>query len=382
MAHIFKHPTTKTKGIVVFTHKEMRWFFFNKKKLIKSLAKKFSFKKSFEITKTLISTNKLVDPFKKIQCQYFIGVHYGSNPTNDIYFKNCDFIMTPNKINITIDDHIIRIPLISRNFVPSLFTNRHQKKYWDILCMSRCQKFKNLDLLLKSVRKIYDLNYDYKILIFTQKNKDKDSKGFYTSLMDDYYELFSNKERNNFSIIQLSSEVALLGLSSELMVHLYNSAKIFTLFSQTEGGSKVISEALMCGLPVVVKNDLVGGGRDFLTKENSMFFSSYDTAHEVLIEAVDNYENFKVEPEQSRTLLGETESLEKLKGYFEILFDKHSQKFDGNLINTDRLNFRLPAHLNVDIEWAKDRFNTADILSMEQLTTFMDHLKFEIFKNS
>jgi len=214
----------------------------------------------------------LIDVLKKIQSQYFIGVHYGSNPTNDIYFKNCDFIMTPNKINMTIDDHILRIPLISRNFVPNLFTNRHQKKYWDILWVSRSHKSKKLDLVLKSIRKIYDLNYDYKILIYTQENKNKDSKLFYTSLMDDYYELFSYKERNNFSIIQLNSEVAFPGLSSELMVHLYNSAKIFTLFSQTEGGSKVISEALMCGLPVVVKNDLTGGGKDFLTKENSMFF--------------------------------------------------------------------------------------------------------------
>jgi len=111
------------------------------------------------------------------------------------------------------------------------------------------------------------------------------------------------------------------------------------------------------------------------------FFSSYDTAHEVLIEAVENYENFKDTSEQIRKHLGETESLEKLKEYFEILFEKHGQKFDGNLINTDRLNFRLPSHLNVDIEWAEDRFKTTDILSVKQLTTFMNHLKFEIFKS-
>ena len=112
-----------------------------------------------------------------------------------------------------------------------------------------------------------------------------------------------------------------------------------------------------------------------------MFFSSYDTAHEVLIEAVENYENFKDTSEQIRKHLGETESLEKLKEYFEILFEKHSQKFDGNLINTDRLNFRLPAHLNEDVGWVKTRFETADILSDEQLDKFMKNLDFKTYKS-
>jgi len=42
VAHIFKHPSVKAKGIIVFTHKEMNWFFpkQGKIKLLKSLAKK------------------------------------------------------------------------------------------------------------------------------------------------------------------------------------------------------------------------------------------------------------------------------------------------------------------------------------------------------
>jgi len=45
------------------------------------------------------------------------------------------------------------------------------------------------------------------------------------------------------------------------------------------------------------------------------------------------------------------------------------------------LNFRLLTHLNEDIGWAKTRFETADILSKEQLAKFMKNLDLETYKS-
>jgi len=374
LPHIFKNPTSDAKGIIVFTHKEMDWFFpVNNKRLVKSFAKPGGFKR-VEIIKNFL-LRPYSKAFQKIHEKYFIGVHYGWVPERSRLYENCDFIMSSHPINEKKEKNIFRIPLVSRNFTPQCFNNQHQKKHWDILCVSRMIKFKNLDYLLKSIRKIFDQGYNYKVLMIVLENKKMDKKRFYTNLMDDYYSLFSYNERQNFSIMLLSSNIGITGLPFEVMSYFYNSSKIFTLFSNAEGSSKVISEALLCSLPVVVKENLEGGGRDFLSKDNSILFSSFENAHESLIRAVENYDLFKVEIETLRKSLSEEFSLEEIKKYFKKLFEENGQTFDGKLINTDKLNIRLNGHLNKSIDWAQDRFRTADIHSVKQLNEFMNNLK-------
>jgi len=359
----------------------MQWFFpRNKVKLAKSLGRNFSFKKGLELLTILVIPNRIEKVFNKIRRHYFIGVHIGANPAVISRYDNCDFYFASNQFDMKEIKHVLKIPLVSRNFTPKCFYNRRQEKYWDILCVARNIKIKNLDLFLKSIRKIYDLGYDFKVLLISpeSRNQDQDPKKFYISLMNDYYKLFSDNERQNFSILQLSSEIGFPGLSSEVMSHFYNSSKIFSLFSNAEGGSKVISEALLCGLPVVVKENLEGGGRDFLSKDNSILFSSFENAHESLIKAVENFNLFNIENETLCQNLSEEFSVEKLKEYFKKLFEENGQTFDGKLINTDRLNFRIPAHLNENIPWTRDRFSTADIFSHIQLKIFMKNLDFNI----
>ena len=133
---------------------------------------------------------------------------------------------------------------------------------------------------------------------------------------------------------------------------------------------------------MVIKRDQRGGAKDYLDKTNSVFFDTYDNAHEALIHAVKNYENFKIDSEKQQKVLGEENSLAEIKEYFNTLYEKNGQKFDGELINTDRLNVRIPAHLNEDIEWGRTRFKTADVLSEEQLTKFMKNLDLETYKNN
>jgi len=370
MAHIFKHPTTKTKGVVVFTHKEFNWFFPQVNKSVKSLLRNLKSKKEDPPDEKI---------YNKIRDKYFIGLHVGANPKLINLSTKCDFYLATKDMN-PVNTDILEIPLTTRNFTPKYFTKQNYNKYWDILNISSIHKGKNLDLFLKSIKKIFDLGYDYKVLLIIKEHATKLPQ-HYTSLIADYYGSFSRKERANFVIIQLSSQIQFPGLSQEIMPFFYNSSKICTLFSQAEGGSKTISEALCCGVPIVVKNDLFGGGRDFLNETNSLFFDTYDNAHEALIHAVKNYENFNIDSEKQQKALGEENSLAKIKEYFNILYEKNGQKFDGELINTDRLNVRIPAHLNEDIEWAKTRFETADILSEEQLAKFMKNLDLETYKS-
>jgi len=375
MAHIFKHPSEKTKGIIVFSHKEMRLFFpFVKPKNYPNSSIPYHIKTSYILGKELINFRRFQKIYKKIQNQYFIGVHIGYSLNKIPIYDRSDFYLTSNDSIENIHSKILAIPLNSRNFTPSCFKNQNKEKYWDIICVSRNLKLKNLNLFLKSIKKIFELGYKYKILLICPKTKTENNLNSYTSLMDDYYKMFTSDELNLFSIIRLSSETSFPGLSNEILSHFYNSTKIFTLFSQEEGSSKVIHEALCCGLPVVVKYDLIGGGRDYLNSSNSIFFKEFEHAHETLIHAVENLEQFIISEIDVQNLR-ESYSIEKIKNYFKILYEKHNQIFDGNLINTDQLNIRLNGQLNRQIDWAKGRFTTADISSYSQFQKFIQKLK-------
>ena len=102
-----------------------------------------------------------------------------------------------------------------------------------------------------------------------------------------------------------------------------------------------------------------------------MTFKEYDGAAEVLIEAVNNYDKFEINLDGLRNEIGEIKNIENLKYYFYKLFEHHNSKFDGVLINTDNLNWRLPAQYSDDTTpWAKGKqfsFMTSDVMTMKQL---------------
>ena len=101
---------------------------------------------------------------------------------------------------------------------------------------------------------------------------------------------------------------------------------------------------------------------------------SFEDAHTSWIDAIDNYERFNGISENAIKLLGEEQSLIELKNQFHLLYEKHGQQFDGKLINTDRLNIRLPAHLNEDVPWSSGTYVTADILSDNKFSVFWKKL--------
>ena len=76
--------------------------------------------------------------------------------------------------------------------------------------------------------------------------------------------------------------------------------------------------------------------------------------------------------------LNEDQSVERLKEYFTKMYRRYGQKFDGELINTDSLVSRLPAHY-VDLPWANNRHaplgNSGHILNVEKFNSFTDQLK-------
>lgn len=370
MAHIFKHPNKSNKGIIIFTHKELQLFNLKvNRRLIKNplriLASYFLFKRKIS----------------RIRKKYFIGIHYGAYHRDLKTPVWVDFNMSAPGTAKFVDDPII-LPLNSANFTPLVMQkDLKAEKYWDIICVAHNTYQKKYPELMRSIRKLFDLDGEYKILFVIASSVDEsDSNKFYNTIFEDYYKMFSRKEREQFTIIKTHPKTGSQGLSYTFLSYLYNRSKVFTIFSQIEGECRVVKEAQLCGLPVVVKSDVQGGIRDYLNESNSLFFDDYNEAHITLKEAIDNYDKFKIDTEYWAKELREDYSLIKLKEYLDEFYKSKGIIFDGELINTDNLNRRLPAHF-YDIEsvpWASDsefRFKTTDIFNVYLLRSFLKELK-------
>lgn len=370
MAHIFKHPEGKNKGIVVFTHKEI--FYFVK------YWKKTRFEALNHLQDKLMPKTELQvffkNHFKKIREKYLVGMHFGWYQHDQPTYDFVDFYMAgKGTVSWKEGSDPFHIPMNSRNFIEPFYENRHyQQKYWDLICVASVNRIKNMDLLLKSIRKIYDLGKMIKVLLVVPSKHSEPEKKFYTHLIDDYKEMFSEEERKYLTIIKLSRELSFMGMSQYQMVHFYNSSKVFTLFTQLEGESRVIAEALLCGLPVVVKDDLTGGGRDYLNESNSLQFDSYENAHQTLINAIENYEKL-IPSEDLVKELRSDQSIFLLKDWFGKLYERNGMNFDGELINCDRLDLRLPGHFP-DLPWMNYKTMTADIFEKSQFRNFVSEL--------
>jgi glycosyltransferase involved in cell wall biosynthesis len=372
MAHIFKHPEGTQKGIIVFTHKEIHYF------KLALHSRRFHFVNSIQ---NKLGLNKVLKPsisrkLEQIKRKYYIGVHFGSYHRDFPSYSFVDFYMSGKGTLTNPDPSVPFIPLNSRSFSSNQYKPDNSiNKEWDILCVARNAKFKNLDRFIQSIRKVYDQGFKFKVLLFIATPPDENRHKHYVGIENDYFSMFTSEERERFIMIKLSTKYSFLGIGSTFIRKLYNESKIFALFSDVEGESRVISEALLSGLPIVVWDKLKGGGRDLLNESNSMQFSNYNDADHTLIEAVKNYSKFDIDHDKLAMETCEDSSIKKLLEEFVKLYKKNGETFDGELINTDNLANRLPGH-DTEVPWSRGRFKTADIQTRKQFNSFLSHLKY------
>jgi len=320
MAFLLKKPQGNSKGIIIFTHKERD-----------------------QISNRVPGLLRVIEELKK---SYVLGMHWGflSENISDVSF--IDFYMA-GKGTLKVSDNSImpRIYMSSRNFTPAFFApNNSTAKYWDILSIARTAKFKRLDQFLEVMRKVFDQRPATRVLLICTEPEKSSPRNSYTDLMSDYKKLFSEDERKRFTILLLSTKEGMFPLSQETMVHFYNSSRVFTLFSDYEGESRVISEALLTGLPVVVKKKLEGGGRDYLDDSNSAQFESLSEAAGQFVNLLDNELSF--DRELMARKLSEVYSVETFEDELKRIFRELNVPFNGEWDKVN-LTMKLPSHFPV-----------------------------------
>jgi glycosyltransferase involved in cell wall biosynthesis len=347
MTFIIKKPTPTSKGILILKHSELDYF--NESNPV---------------------LNKAIQLLKE---SYVVGVHWcfhkaGVKPT-----PNVDFHMSDNTVDFDDASKVRIIPLDCKHFTPKTFRKMDVKKEWDIFNMSRPANFKCLDDFLKVVRLIFDKRDNVKVLLICPDVADWSIRSIYTDLLSDYHRLFTQQEKQRFKlVIPKLVDTSLFPFSLETMAYFMNASKVSTLFSKVEGQSRVIHESLLCGLPIVARAKLKGGGLNYLNDTNSKLFTTLEEARDCFLDLIDNPQQCQFDNEALREELGEDQSGPKLINEFKNLFSELKIPFDGEIDITE-LSFKLPSHTQL----LPSKFTTGvhdEIINSKQFYYFIHYL--------
>lgn len=347
MAHIFKYfdKANNEKGIFSVTHNEMNLF----------------------------------DTFPAdIRERYYIGVSYASASwiTGAKRHAWQDFCTGTTSLVNFVEDEPFRIPLTHSSFTPDYFCeNPSVPKFWDIINVSRNHKIKCLRSFLYAIRKLYDEGHFLRVLLVVPSTPNESSETHYVELVQVYSDLFNRQERKRFTLMRLSPELGFLGISPETIAYFYQSSKVSALFSLSEGEPRVINESLLCGVPVVCYAGQKGAGLDHLNTTNSVQFDDYEQSWKALLEAVNRAgDDLVADTAYMAEQYNETRSLPKLRAYFQALYQQHGDTLKGELVNTDELNLRLPAHFK-EVPWFVEGDVNATITREQQVEVFYAELR-------
>jgi glycosyltransferase involved in cell wall biosynthesis len=315
---VLKDGAPSSKGIVVFTHKERS-----------------------VIEDGGAALLPILDEFRE---HYLVAMHWGHYAADVEEIPWVDVhLAAPGTISFAPGVRTPRIPMASRNFIPSIFDDRGGDRRWDVLSVARPLHVKNLDQLLRSIRIAYDRGHRISALLLCPcAPVMKESDGWYTRMWNDYIEMFSPEERELVTVLMLGPEGYPFPVSSTYLAAVYNDSKSFALFSDKEGESRVVAEALLCGLWILAKSDVRGGAGDYLTDGNSRRFSTPEEAADALIE-LHSTDMRPADPAPLRAEMSEIDTAPRLREELEALLppgDHH----DG-LWHLENLARELPSHV-------------------------------------
>lgn len=324
MPFILKKPTNTpdglSKGILIFTHKERPY-----------------------LQPDIFGLSQRMSALKKY---YVLGMHWGSPHTHVPMVPFIDFHLGgQGTLSLAEDNSAPHIKLCSRNFLPPCFhPDNSVPTEWDILAVAGPRRLKHLDELLVVLRQLYDQRPDTKTLIISACDKlvERDPVLDYVEIQADYERLFTEEERQNLVLMLLEADGG-VAFTQEQLAKYYQASKIFTLFTNKEGESRVISEALCCGVPVVVKNTLEGGGRDYLDETNSRQFGTLDEAVCCFTELMDNEAARHFDVDAMLKAQSELYTAQTLTDEMAQLFASMGLLFAGEM-DTSHLSFKLPSH--------------------------------------
>tara|TARA_Y100001938_G_scaffold151148_1_gene246570 strand:+ start:5495 stop:6610 length:1116 start_codon:yes stop_codon:yes gene_type:complete len=357
MAVIIKKPTENLKGILVLNQKE---------------------------------TNML-GQFSSYRKTYFIGCHVGCYHKQET-ITGFDFYMSsPEQLPDDFSDKNKIIPMNSRNFLPDTFHNELGKSkesllnsiremhkvsktkisdeiikkfkestkdyFWDILWVNKPHSVKNIKIFLDQLKIVFNTNPCNVLLICAISPNENKFKQHFLDVENYIKEIFTEDEMKFISLLRPETG-GNEGADNSLMPPFYQWSNVFAFYTQREGESRVVHEALCCGCRIVYYNDVEGGSDDYLNDKNSVSFNAYDDSYKSLISAINMNKISDCSEIHNICLCKNT--LNTFKKELSKLYSNHGFIFDNIILDIPNLHFELPAH-NHKVPWKCSSNETGDL---------------------
>jgi glycosyltransferase involved in cell wall biosynthesis len=315
MAFVLKRPVGPSKGVVMFTHKE------------RSLLN--------------LSAPLIGRALQQLRERYLVGMHWGFYAVDVPVFPAVDFhLAKASTVQFRAPSQVRTLPFNSSMFTPAYFRQEDRPKHWDIISVTRDAKFKNTNQLLQALRIVYDQRPETHTLVICTASAVPNPEREDLGLWQQYEQSFTELERERFKMVMTNGSI--FPFARRDVAFFYQSSRVFTLFTETEGVAKVVNEALLCGLPVVIKAGFKGGGADYLSAENSRRFSSVADGARALLQTLDagpvRFDTGALARE-----ISETYSVQQFERALRELFETLGIPYEGQ-IDSEDLSRKLPAH--------------------------------------
>tara|TARA_R100000008_G_C3571189_1_gene162247 strand:- start:359 stop:1474 length:1116 start_codon:yes stop_codon:yes gene_type:complete len=368
MAVLLKKNNPTVKGILILNHKEVN----------------------------------LLPYFSPFRDRYLIGCHVGCHHKSENITGFDFYLSSPEQLPDNFPDKDKIIPMNSRNFLPNEFHNirnktkesllysieqmhkvskvkisnsvlddiRNNEKdyYWDILWVNKPHSVKNIKTFLDQLKILFNTNPCNVLLICAISPNEYKYKDHFLDVESYIKQIFTEEERKFISLLRPETS-GNEGADNSLMPPFYQWSNAFAFYTQKEGESRVVHEALCCGCRIVYYKYVEGGSDDYLDNTNSIAFDSYAYSHESLLSAI------KLNKVADCTAIHDIclceNTIDKFKKELVDLYNKHNLDYDGEMLDIPNLHFELPAH-NHKVPWKEPHNETGD-LTIPYLNEFIQH---------
>lgn len=350
MVYELKPPVEGSPGLLMFTHKERPYFLDPPEPLARRLV--------------------------ALKERYVLGMQWGAYHADVGETPYVDVQMAcPGTVDWAPGADPRLIEMCSRDFTPGRFRPMDVPQQWDVFSVGHPITIKRYSELLDVVRECFDRGIDLDVLLVCAVPEPPDDLNGYwdTEFFEKYEADFTDAEREHIDLgvpVEASfGDRPLHPIPNEVFPYLYNAARGFALFSREEGQSKVVHEALCCGTPVVVHEELKGGGRDKLDETNSLQFGDVDEAADAFC-ALAAGDAPAFDPGPLRRELVEEFTAPVFEERVREVYADLGRPYAGDLETTD-LAFKLGSH-TVTLPESMRSGNTNDLRSREAFVRFVD----------
>ena len=359
MALLMKKYDGNNKGVVVLTHKEAN----------------------------------LLPMFDNYRKYYFFGCHIGCYH-KEKQVGGFDFYMSSEQqlpSNFPEKDKIIE--LNSRNFLPNQYHNINGKTkeslihsitevqkvsktkltdetmnyimetdrdyVWDILWINKPHQVKNIKWFLEQLKELFDREGPCRVLLVCaiSPNERGPFKSHFLNPEKYISENFTKEEQKYISLLRPETD-GNEGADNSLIPPFYQWSNTFSFYTEKEGESRVVHEALCCGCRIIYYEFVEGGSNDYLDDTNSISFTDFGESWKSLSSGIKMKKVEDCDDIHKKCL--EKNGLITLKEELGNLYENNNELFDGKLEEMSNLHFELPAH-NHTVSWKGSGMETGDL---------------------